>query len=105
MSLSKIVQESVSSFNKKFCSFNLSADERCKKCLHETFDGSSVADGCGSADEYIKDYLISSQISLLEATKNHIEDEPVPNTTEALDYRRYLLTYLQEQIELIKKTV
>jgi len=67
MSLSKIVQESVSSFDKRFCSFNLSADERCKECLHKTFDGSSVADGCGSADEYIKEHLISSQISLLEA--------------------------------------
>jgi len=108
MSLSKIVQESVSSFDKRFCSFNLSADERCKECLHKTFDGSSVADGCGSADEYIKEHLISSQISLLEAEKTLLEKKRC-SCGQIVCHRNVLLdellTYLTEQIELIKKMV
>jgi hypothetical protein len=88
----------------------LSADERCKKCLHKTFDGSSVADGCGSADEYIKDYLISSQISLLEAVKE-VANSPSMASGVTIDQRgrRFidlndLDIYIQKQIEIIKKT-
>lgn len=61
-------------FDEKFCSFNLSADERCKECLHKTFDGSSVADGCVSADEYIKSFLKQSFIKYLEGEVDRLEE-------------------------------
>jgi hypothetical protein len=44
-------------FRKSFCSFNLSADERCKECIHKTFDGSSIAENYGSAEEYILTFI------------------------------------------------
>lgn len=69
----EVIKDSLEKFDEKFCSFNLSGDERCEKCLHKSFDGSPVADYCGSVDEYIKDYLKSSQLSLLLSVKGMCE--------------------------------
>lgn len=69
----KTTNEIIEAFDKRFCSFNLSADERCEKCLHKTFDGSSVADGCGSADEYIKKFIIEALSHQSSELKRKIE--------------------------------
>jgi hypothetical protein len=99
MSLSKIVQESVSVLDDE--AFCCSADY-CHKDCHD--DKKAVV---------IK-ALISSQISLLEAVKNNIDDLvfSTPNDVDANSFiqgRRYMkdyvITYLQEQISLIKKMV
>ena len=67
-------------FDERFCSFTLSADERCNECVHKTFDGSSVADYCGSADEYIKSFIDSLIDKTVQMTEERIV-EYVTNPT------------------------
>ncbi len=72
MDTNQLKEQARKEFDKKFCSFNLSADERCEKCLHKTFDGSSVADHHGSADEYIKSFIDSLIDSTVQMTESRI---------------------------------
>lgn len=88
MDTKKLKEQARKEFDKKFCSFSLSADERCEKCVHKTFDGSSVADHCGSADEYIKSFIDS----LIDRTVQMTEERMVKmiDKIDSYRYKRFI---------------
>jgi len=63
-------------FDKRFSSFGIKYHKICKKCDGKPFDGSSVADGCGSADEYIKDFIKSLLSTQEEKIRKEYKEKP-----------------------------
>jgi len=94
MSLSQIVQESCEQFNKfKNKCTCVNVKDKCSECPSE--------------QEY-KNFLISSQISLLEEIHKYTKESLGNKSLEGLaEYQAFekLRNYLEEQIALIKKMV
>lgn len=88
-------------FDKRFCSFNLKSWNMSEG---KPFDGSSIADTCGSADEYIKSFissLLSSQAhALKEQMKKLITEEIATAHTEGVATSR--LTSLYNKVSAIE---
>lgn len=94
MPLSKIVQESVESVNIKFTAWNSQQDKEKAELLTMMWE---------PVNAKFKEYLISSQISLLEAVEAMLKEEYEEGIYMYEPALTHVSEKIQEQIEECKK--